>query len=121
MLRSLDRKILKCGYPERLVFVQSITDEEGNTIRGPFNENWPLEFFDIITFQEDGEKTILKMQGGPFNATVEEEKAFEMMLPMIKQGLDGTFKTEMFLAGGYCFAQIKCARLVSQSDARFLS
>ena len=29
--------------PEKLVYTNSFSDEEGNTTRAPFNDNWPLE------------------------------------------------------------------------------
>lgn len=77
--------------PEKLVFVQSFSDEEGNTIRAPFNANWPLEIMNIITFEEIDGKTTLTMQGGPINATAEELAAFDEMAPMVKQGFGGTF------------------------------
>lgn len=77
--------------PEKLVFVQSFSDEEGNTIRAPFNANWPLEIMNIITFEEIEGKTTLTMQGGPINATAEELAAFDEMAPMVKQGFGGTF------------------------------
>lgn len=77
--------------PEKLVFVQSFSDEEGNTIRAPFNANWPLEIMNIITFEEIDGKTTLTMQGGPVNATAEERAAFDEMAPMVKQGFGGTF------------------------------
>lgn len=77
--------------PEKLVFVQSFSDEEGNTIRAPFNANWPLEIMNIITFEEIDGKTTLTMQGGPINATAEEMAAFDEMAPMVKQGFGGTF------------------------------
>ncbi|ACX66113.1 SRPBCC domain-containing protein [Paenibacillus sp. FSL H8-0457] len=77
--------------PEKLVFIQSFSDEEGNTIRAPFNANWPLEIMNIITFEEIDGKTTLTMQGGPVNATAEELAAFDEMAPMVKQGFGGTF------------------------------
>lgn len=77
--------------PEKLVFVQSFSDEKGNTIRAPFNANWPLEIMNIITFEEIDGKTTLTMQGGPVNATAEERVAFDEMAPMVKQGFGGTF------------------------------
>ena len=77
--------------PEKLVFIQSFSDEEGNTIRAPFNENWPLEIINIITFEEADGKTTLTMQGGPVNATAEEQAAFDGMAPMVQQGFGGTF------------------------------
>lgn len=48
--------------PEKLVFIQSFSDEEGNTIRAPFNANWPLEIMNIITLEEIDGKTTLTMQ-----------------------------------------------------------
>lgn len=77
--------------PEKLVFIQSFSDEEGNTIRAPFNANWPLEIMNIITLEENDGKTTLTMQGGPVNATPEELAAFDEMAPMVKQGFGGTF------------------------------
>lgn len=77
--------------PEKLVFIQSFSDENGNTIRAPFNENWPLEIINIITLEEIDGKTTLTMQGGPVNATAEEQAAFDGMAPMVKQGFGGTF------------------------------
>lgn len=77
--------------PEKLVFIQSFSDEEGNTIRAPFNANWPLEIMNIITLEEIDGKTTLTMQGGPVNATAEEQAAFDGMAPMVKQGFGGTF------------------------------
>ncbi|WP_339218096.1 SRPBCC domain-containing protein [Paenibacillus sp. FSL W7-1332] len=77
--------------PEKLVFIQSFSDEEGNTIRAPFNANWPLEIMNIITLEEIDGKTTLTMQGGPVNATAEEQAAFDEMAPMVKQGFGGTF------------------------------
>ncbi|MGG3306075.1 SRPBCC domain-containing protein [Paenibacillus lautus] len=77
--------------PEKLVFIQSFSDEEGNTIRAPFNASWPLEIINIITLEEADGKTTLTMQGGPVNATAEEQAAFDEMAPMVKQGFGGTF------------------------------
>jgi uncharacterized protein YndB with AHSA1/START domain len=77
--------------PEKLVYVQSFSDPEGNTIRAPFNPNWPLEIINILTLSEQEGKTLLTLQGGPLNATAEELAAFEGMRPMVQQGFGGTF------------------------------
>lgn len=77
--------------PEKLVFIQSFSDENGNTIRAPFNANWPFEIINTITLEEIDGKTTLTMQGGPVNATAEEQAAFDGMAPMVKQGFGGTF------------------------------
>ncbi|GIO28318.1 SRPBCC family protein [Ornithinibacillus bavariensis] len=77
--------------PEKLVFVQSFSDEEGNTVRAPFNPNWPLEIINILTLTEENGKTSLTLRGGPFNATEDERAAFEGMRPNLEQGFEGTF------------------------------
>jgi uncharacterized protein YndB with AHSA1/START domain len=76
---------------EKLVFIQSFSDQEGNTVRAPFNPNWPLENINILTLTEEDGKTVLTLKGGPLNATEEERAAFEEMRPMVQQGFGGTF------------------------------
>jgi uncharacterized protein YndB with AHSA1/START domain len=84
---------------DKLVYIQSFSDEDGNTVRAPFNPNWPLEIINILTLTEADGKTVLTLQGGPFNATEEERATFEGMRPMIQQGFGGTFdQLEDYLA-----------------------
>ncbi|MBO9129380.1 SRPBCC domain-containing protein [Bacillus sp. 165] len=76
--------------PEKLVFTNSFSDEEGNTIRAPFSPTWPLEILNILTFSEYEGKTKLVMQGGPLSPTEEERKTFEAARNGVKQGIGGT-------------------------------
>lgn len=78
--------------PEKLVWIQSFSDEDGNTIRAPFNPNWPLEILNVLTLEERDGGTLLTLQGGPINATAEEQAAFDAMAPMVSQGFEGTFE-----------------------------
>ncbi|MCD9025317.1 SRPBCC family protein [Cohnella silvisoli] len=85
--------------PEKLVFINSFSDEEGNTIRAPFSATWPLEIINHLTLTENDGKTTLTFRGGPINATEEELKTFEGMRPMVQQGFGGTFdQLDEFLA-----------------------
>lgn len=77
--------------PEKLVFIQSFSDEEGNTVRAPFSSTWPLEINNVLTLEEHDGQTTLTLQGGPIDATEEERAAFEGMRPMMQQGFGGTF------------------------------
>ncbi|SEM80240.1 SRPBCC family protein [Lihuaxuella thermophila] len=77
--------------PEKLVFVQSFSDEEGNPVRASFHPNWPLEILNILTLEENDNKTILTLEGFPLNASEAEKAAYEAMKPMLKQGFGGTF------------------------------
>lgn len=78
--------------PEKLVYVQSFSDEQGNIIRAPFNPHWPLEILNIMTLEEQDGVTTMTLQGGPVNASDEEMKAFNGMAPMVAQGFEGTFE-----------------------------
>ncbi|CAI6085545.1 SRPBCC family protein [Cohnella sp. JJ-181] len=78
--------------PEKLVWVQSFSDEDGNTVRAPFNPNWPLEILNILTLEEHEGTTVLTLQGGPLNASTDEQSAFDAMAPMVAHGFDGTFE-----------------------------
>ncbi|WP_433945285.1 SRPBCC family protein [Paenibacillus sp. SN-8-1] len=77
--------------PKKIAFIQSFSDEQGNTTRAPFIENWPLEILNIITLEEDEGKTVLTMKGGPVNASTEEQEVYNGMAAMLQQGLEGTF------------------------------
>jgi hypothetical protein len=54
----------------------------GNTIRAPFNPNWPLEILNIWTLADHDGKTTLTMWGEPINATEDELKTYESMRHM---------------------------------------
>jgi uncharacterized protein YndB with AHSA1/START domain len=78
---------------ERLVFVQSFSDEAGGTTRAPFpsiGATWPLEVLSTVTFAEEGGKTTLTMRGVPINATAEERQTFRGMHGSMRQGWTGT-------------------------------
>jgi uncharacterized protein YndB with AHSA1/START domain len=76
--------------PERLVFIVSFTDKEGNPIRNPFAADWPLEVLSTLTLTEYEGRTTLTMQGAPLNATELERKAFEAGYASMRQGWAGT-------------------------------
>jgi len=77
--------------PERLVFVSSFTDEQGNPIRHPFSATWPLEVLTTMTLTEDRGKTTLTMRSGPIGATELEQKTFEGGFESMHKGFGGTF------------------------------
>jgi uncharacterized protein YndB with AHSA1/START domain len=77
--------------PEKLVFVNSFSDEEGNVVRAPFSETFPLEIYNVLTFTEHEGKTTLVMQGGPIDAKEEELQFFYAMRGNMQEGFAGTF------------------------------
>jgi uncharacterized protein YndB with AHSA1/START domain len=82
------REIVK---PERIVFINSFSDETGATTRNPWLPGWPLEVLNTQTFTEQGGKTTLAIRGGPINATPEERKLYESQFENMQKGFAGTF------------------------------
>ena len=82
---------LEIVEPEKIVFINSFSDKDGNTTRAPFSATWPLEVMNVLTLTEDEGKTTLTLRGEPHNATEEERKTFEAGIEMINNGFAGTF------------------------------
>jgi len=78
--------------PERIVFVNSFSDKDGNLTRAPFSATWPLEVRNTLTLTEKDGKTALVLRGGPINATTEEQATFEAGRASMEQGFGGTFE-----------------------------
>jgi uncharacterized protein YndB with AHSA1/START domain len=81
------REIVK---PERIVFVNSFSDETGGTVRAPFDPNWPLEILNTLTFVEQEGRTTLTLRGYPTGATEAERKVFGDQFKSMEQGFSGT-------------------------------
>jgi uncharacterized protein YndB with AHSA1/START domain len=92
--------------PEKIVFINSFSDEKGNITRHPMSATWPLEVLNTLTFSEhealptgQAGKTTITLRGGPINATEEERKTFEAGYASMQQGFKGTFdQLDKFLA-----------------------
>lgn len=81
------REIVK---PERIVFVNSFSDEKGDTTRHPMSPTWPLEMLSTITFTEQAGGTTVTVRWAPLNATEEERKTFEAEFESMQKGWTGT-------------------------------
>jgi uncharacterized protein YndB with AHSA1/START domain len=76
--------------PDRLVFVSSFSDPDGNLTRHPFSPTWPLEILNTVTLAEEFGKTRLTLLANPINATPEELKTFREGMVFLEKGLVGT-------------------------------
>lgn len=81
------REIVK---PERLVFVNSFSDEAEGITRHPMAPHWPLEMLSTITFEDQDGKTLLTVEWIPINASEIECKAFNDGHESMKNGWTGT-------------------------------
>ncbi len=77
--------------PERIVFVNSFSNESGDIVGAPFSASWPKEIRNVATFHEEGGKTRLELRGQPVNVSAEEQAMFESMFGSMSQGFGGTF------------------------------
>jgi uncharacterized protein YndB with AHSA1/START domain len=77
--------------PERMVFINSFSDEAGGTTRHPMAPIWPLEMLSVFTFEElPGGKTKFTVRWSPHNATEEERRTFDAGHGSMQQGWTGT-------------------------------
>ncbi|MBM2817352.1 MAG: activator of Hsp90 ATPase 1 family protein [Ignavibacteria bacterium] len=76
---------------ERLTYIASFSDKEGNTIRHFADDTWPRSVLMVINFQEHEGKTILSMHGIPVNASDREIDTYASCHQVMKQDFKGTF------------------------------
>ena len=76
--------------PERIVFVNSFSDEAGGITRNPWLADWPLEVLNTATFEEHEGRTTLTLRAVPINATDSERKAFASGRESMGKGFAGT-------------------------------
>jgi uncharacterized protein YndB with AHSA1/START domain len=77
--------------PERIVFINSFSDENGGLTRHPGSATWPLQVMNTLTFTESCGKTTVTLRGGPYDATADERKTFGQSHASMQQGFGGTF------------------------------
>ena len=76
---------------ERLVFINSFSDEKGGVTRHPMSPSWPLELLSTFTFEDAGTgKTKFTVRWAPYNATEDEQKTFAADRDSMNQGWGGT-------------------------------
>ncbi|EPG72601.1 hypothetical protein LEP1GSC058_0894 [Leptospira fainei serovar Hurstbridge str. BUT 6] len=77
--------------PERIVFVDSFSDQNCGVTRHPLSETWPLEVLNVLTLTEQEGKTVVTIKAGPINATEEEINAFLGGYESMRKGFAGIF------------------------------
>jgi len=78
---------------ERLIFIDSFSDEAGRITRHPGHMSWPLEMISTFAFEElPGGKTRFTVRWTPHNATEAERKTFDEGRDSMTQGWTGTME-----------------------------
>ena len=75
---------------ERIVFVNSFSDENESVTRHPMCTTWPLEVLSTVEFADQEDKTVLTLSGVPINPIDEERKTFEAGRESMRMGFRGT-------------------------------
>jgi uncharacterized protein YndB with AHSA1/START domain len=76
---------------DRIVFINSFSDEAGGVTHHPMSPTWPLEMLSIFTFEDEpGGKTRFTVRWAPHNASDEQIKTFDAGRDSMNQGWGGT-------------------------------
>ncbi|MEA2976673.1 MAG: hypothetical protein QOF19_2193 [Alphaproteobacteria bacterium] len=76
---------------EKLIFINSFSDENGGVTRHPMAPTWPLEMLSTFTFEDQpGGKTKFTVRWATYNASEEEQKTFDAGHASMTQGWGGT-------------------------------
>ncbi len=79
--------------PERIVLVNSFSDEKGGLSRHPGHETWPLEMLSEFRFEEAAPgQTKFTVTWSPLDANAEEQATFAAGHASMTQGWSGTFE-----------------------------
>jgi uncharacterized protein YndB with AHSA1/START domain len=76
--------------PERVVWVNSFSDENGGVTRHPMAPDWPLEMLSTLTLEDLGGKTRFTITWVPLNPTDTEQAVFDAGHDSMTQGWTGT-------------------------------
>jgi uncharacterized protein YndB with AHSA1/START domain len=82
---------LEIVAPDRIVLVNSFSDEKGGITRHPFSATWPLEMLSTTTLEEREGKTVVTVHWVPLKPTEAERKTFDSAHEGMKVGWTGTF------------------------------
>jgi len=78
--------------PERLVFISSFADPDGNPLRHPWQDGWPMQILSTVTFAALGDRTRVRVLWQAFDATDEELVVFEAGRDSMRGGWGGSFE-----------------------------
>jgi uncharacterized protein YndB with AHSA1/START domain len=86
--------------PERIVFINSFSDEKGGVTRHPLQKEWPLELLSTFLFEDLGSnRTKVTIVWAPIDESDAERHAFDTNRESMTQGWTGTLdRLEHYLA-----------------------
>lgn len=86
--------------PSRLAWLHGFSNAEGERMRAPFFDVWPLELLTTVVFEAEGEGTRVTLTWEPFEASEAERRAFIDLFASMKMGWSGSYEQlDALLAG----------------------
>jgi len=76
---------------ERLTFDQSSTDKDWNVVASPMMPDWPKVISNVITFEDAGDSTKLRLVWSPVDPTEAELACFEGAVSNMGKGWESGF------------------------------
>jgi len=76
---------------ERLVWLNSFSNERCGIARAPFSDACPLEILNTVSFSESEGETTVALRAEPFGEVDAERRYFIDLRPSLEQGYGGTF------------------------------
>ena len=78
--------------PEKLVFINSFSDEKGGLARHPMAPTWPAQMMTTVQLLDFGPKTLITVLWSPYEANEVERQTFADGMASMHQGWSGTFE-----------------------------
>ncbi len=72
--------------PERLVWLHSVSDADWNVISNPMMTDWPRVLLTTVTFEQDGDRTKLRLTWVPYEASAAEIACFAAAMSGMDKG-----------------------------------
>jgi|SRR6185312_8196784 uncharacterized protein YndB with AHSA1/START domain len=77
---------------ERLIFINSFSDEDGNPVKHPLMPDWPLEILNVLTFTDNRFGTTMDLYCIPHSASGREWRNFEAGMESVRLGFAATWE-----------------------------
>ncbi len=99
--------------PDKIVFVSSFSDAEGNIGKIPFDITFPLEVLNTWTFTETNGKTQIRLHGVPLTTVDAEKQGFADLHASMNEGFNKTFdQLEAYIRARFkLISELKTSRM----------
>lgn len=85
------QKYIEINPVDKLVYLQSFADADGNLISHPMSVTWPLKMLTTITLEEKNKHTFLKLIWTPYESNDDNIATFNGAMEGMTQGWEGLF------------------------------